>query len=252
MLGLSGVGSSVFYFPLAFLVKTSVALLLLFFVGVVLMCVKWQYLMRYEYICLGVVALFFGAALSSKLNIGVRHILVVYPFVIMIALGPLQKLCLKGHKHWAVVFVLLAGLEFGMSYPHPLSFFNAAVGGPSSGHHYLADSNLDWGQDLPALKEWMDETGVESINLSYFGSAEPSYYKINAHYMPGVLLDGLQKRLTPAKIPGWLALSATNLLVDAYTDGFYAPLKNRKPDYILNHSIYLYWIEQPWWPTHGE
>ena len=94
-----------------------------------------------------------------------------------------------------MVFVLLAGLEFGMSYPHPLSFFNAAVGGPSSGHHYLADSNLDWGQDLPALKAWMDKNKVESLNLSYFGSAEPSYYKINAHYMPGIRVDGLDKPL---------------------------------------------------------
>ena len=58
---------------------------------------------------------------------------------------------------------------------------------------------------------------------------------------------GLKKTLMPAQIPGWLALSATNLLVSEYTDGFYDPLKEREPDVRLNHSIYLYWVTEPWW-----
>jgi hypothetical protein len=41
-------------------------------------------------------------------------------------------------------------------YPHSLSYFNELVGGPANGHAHLLDSNIDWGQDLLLLKEWLD------------------------------------------------------------------------------------------------
>jgi hypothetical protein len=45
-------------------------------------------------------------------------------------------------------------------HPNYLGYFNELAGGPSGGWRYLVDSNLDWGQDLRALKQWMDDHGV--------------------------------------------------------------------------------------------
>jgi len=69
--------------------------------------------------------------------------------------------------------------------PHYLAYFNRAFGGPENGWRHLADSSLDWGQDLPGLGEWLrTNAGQERVFLSYFGTGEPDYYRINATRMP--------------------------------------------------------------------
>ena len=45
--------------------------------------------------------------------------------------------------------------------PNYLAYFNQLAGGPSQGYKHLADSSLDWGQDLPALKQWLDREGLQ-------------------------------------------------------------------------------------------
>ena len=61
--------------------------------------------------------------------------------------------------------------------PSYLAYFNQLAGGPSQGYLHLADSSLDWGQDLPSLKQWLDgerlQRGGENAYLSYFGTARP-------------------------------------------------------------------------------
>lgn len=54
-------------------------------------------------------------------------------------------------------------------YPHSLSYFNEAAGGPLRGHDYLLDSNIDWGQDLLYLKMWLESHGeAHPLGLAYF------------------------------------------------------------------------------------
>jgi len=78
-----------------------------------------------------------------------------------------------------VMFVLLVG-EVATAFPNYLAYFNAASGGTSGGYRHLVDSSLDWGQDLPALKEWLEEQGLSGgsggprVYLSYFGATPPS------------------------------------------------------------------------------
>ena len=68
--------------------------------------------------------------------------------------------------------------------------------GQPTATRYLVDSYLDWGQDLPGLKEYMDEQRLQSINLGYFGSGDPAHYGITYRSMPSVGLlpagDGAQ------------------------------------------------------------
>jgi hypothetical protein len=70
-------------------------------------------------------------------------------------------------------------------YPNYLAFFNPAAGGMSNGYRHLVDSSLDWGQDLPGLKSWLDRhAGNDRVYLSYAGSGEPNYYGIRARRLP--------------------------------------------------------------------
>jgi len=85
---------------------------------------------------------------------------------------------------WTLIFFF--ALESTSAYPHYLSFFNLAVGGAGNGHRYLLDSNLDWGQDLIRLKHWVELYNTPAICLSYFGTADPSYYGITYRPLPHV------------------------------------------------------------------
>ena len=72
--------------------------------------------------------------------------------------------------------------------PDYLAYFNPLNGGPTKAYRHLVDSSPDWGQDLPALKDWLDAHGLQGPNhppvyLSYFGTAFPSYYGIDAHML---------------------------------------------------------------------
>ena len=168
-----------YYFPVAFLLKTPLALLALFFMGVVSIVRRRRLLsLDGEAFVIVPIALFLGVAMTSTLNIGLRHILPIYPFVIVVAVLAVDALLngrsRNGQKICAAL--LVAGvLEFASVYPNNLAFFNRAVGGQSNGFRYLADSNLDWGQDLKPLKAWMDRNRVTHINLAYFGVADPAY-----------------------------------------------------------------------------
>ena len=94
-----------------------------------------------------------------------------------------------------VAGVLVLGIaEYAAAYPNTLAFFNAFAGGGRNGFRYLADSNVDWGQDLKPLKKWMDANGVQHINLAYFGTAVPKYYGIDCTYLWGTILPGVTPR----------------------------------------------------------
>ena len=62
--------------------------------------------------------------------------------------------------------------------------FNELAGGPATGYTKLADSNLDWGQDLPGLRQYMERENIDSVKLSYFGRAFPEAYGIKYEPLP--------------------------------------------------------------------
>ena len=66
--------------------------------------------------------------------------------------------------------------------PHYLAYFNAARGGPANGHVYLLDSNLDWGQDILTLRDYMREQKIDTVALAYFGRVDPAIYGVT--YVP--------------------------------------------------------------------
>jgi hypothetical protein len=157
--------------------------------------------------------------LASHLNIGHRHILPTYP-VLFIAAGwlgrwldfrrPLVMASILGATIWH------AGEAIAVR-PHYLAYFNQIVGGPGNGWRHLVDSSLDWGQDLPGLKHWLDTNARnEPIFLSYFGTGDPAYEGINATFLPTLPEVGSRPRQYYTLAPGVYAISAT-MLQHAYS-----------------------------------
>ena len=93
----------------------------------------------------------------------------------------------------------------------------------------------------------MDGHGVSHINLSYFGTADPAYYKIDCTYLPGgpFFADRLVKS---PDLPGYVAVSITNLRGVYFSEGsrqIYQKLLSVEPVAIIGYSIYVYRLQAP-------
>jgi hypothetical protein len=171
-----------YYFPLAMLFKTPVATLtglalaVAFWIG---SARRWAEARRdWRAVCALVVApiIYLAAAMHGNLNIGLRHIFPVYPFLFIFLGVMAAQACRRWPKTTPCVLVLLfAGLiaETVAAYPDYIPFFNVAAGGSRGGLRLLSDSNLDWGQDLPALARWQREHPDRQLYLCQFALPDP-------------------------------------------------------------------------------
>ncbi len=126
-------------------------------------------------------AMMFGVSFFDRANIGLRRVLPAFPFLMLFA-GLAVRTAPRRWKS-VVVLVLVAWTSINAVriFPHHLAFFNALAGGPTRGPHLLDDSNIDWGQDLPALAAWQREHPEDvPIKLAYFGTAMPAAYGVRA------------------------------------------------------------------------
>jgi len=214
------------FFPWAFLLKTTVPVLLITALIPALAarrwcaagCATWRRDLYRVTPLIVLFTLYWGTSLTSHLNIGQRHLLPTYP-VLFIAAGALGS-WIASRKIIRVAAV--AGLlgwqitESACIAPHYLAYFNELGGGPDNGWHHLVDSSLDWGQDLPSLKFWLDHRGDNAPTyLAYFGTGEPSYYGIKATRM-SFLNNFRQTNPWYAPEAGWYCISAT-LLQQVYS-----------------------------------
>lgn len=137
------------YFPIAFSVKTPLPTLCLLVTGIGLWLSKGKDNRANVYLLIPPI-LYFLAAIPSRMNIGLRHLLPIYPFVFVIIGGIVGKFW-QDHSGIKRSSVILFGAWYSFSrvtlYPHFLTFFNEFARGPRNGHRILVDSNLDWGQD---------------------------------------------------------------------------------------------------------
>jgi hypothetical protein len=248
-----------YYFPVALAVKTPLPLLILAGVGLVI-GVRQQGWRRLSVIWL-LPLLFLLLGLTGVLTIGYRHILPVVPLLIMAAgyTLPMQELPRVEWRHrptWgAILVLLLLGWQVAGSlrlYPHQEAFFNELAGDWYRWSNLLVDSNLDWGQDLSALRQTMTDLDIDEVNLAYFGKAVPEAYGVRYRPLYGYLrfVDGVELNAynpyTPE--PGWYAISATSLrlgLHQADTLDLYAAFRTRRPDARAGYSIYLYHLVDP-------
>ena len=200
--------------------------------------------------CLVVPPLVFGgAALVSKVSLGLRHAFVLYPFLFL-GVGVVAAEC---HRRWrrpaaALLGLLVAALlaETLPAWPDEIAFFNL----PSRPARLalLGDSNLDWGQDLPRLAAWRRGHPDGALYLAYFGQADPAHYGIEARALPTGRRDDPGTALPAPLERATLAISATHLqaiyVKDPWLRRFYAAARRQPPRAILG-TIFLYDVGLP-------
>jgi hypothetical protein len=244
-------GGTLAYFPIALLFKEPVAAIVAALAAFAL-GVRW--LRRREVdaashawllTCLvAPPALYALLAVSSRMNIGVRHVFPLYPFV-FVATGVVAARAMRQYgpvaRRAVVALVALLAIETLAGWPDYIAFFNAPSGGPRGGLRLLGDSNLDWGQDLKLLAKWQQENPKERLYLFYNGSADPRGYGITYVNAFGGYAFGPPRE--PMTAPGVLAISATNLQ-GIYTAPELEPmlerLRDTEPVEVLGGTMYLY------------
>lgn len=228
------------YFPVAFLIKSRfgvLVLLSLFLVLFVKSAVKKKSILLLDNVLIlfGVPALFFISSLTSKVNIGVRHILHVFPFVFLL-IGALfsQKIFLKKTLRFTLFFIVIITLGSGfIIFPYEMAYFSEIIDNPYNGPQYLLDSNLDWGQNLKYLKQYLDTNNISSVCMVYFGQGSPKYEGIETTFLPNndeVLVTGK---------PNCIAVASAQTLYDVYHTS-HSWLRNEKLIDTVAYSFYIY------------
>jgi len=116
------------------------------------------------------IVVYICAALWTNINIGVRHLLPVYPLLIVwvsqVIRWPVDRTRIQLVK--GVALAGLAGwyLFSALSiHPYYVAYFNELAGGPQNGYKYLSDSNVDIGQDLKRLGSYLHEAGIKDAKV---------------------------------------------------------------------------------------
>jgi 4-amino-4-deoxy-L-arabinose transferase-like glycosyltransferase len=229
-----------YYFPVVFAVKSTTAVLLAVIILLILVfrrlpSISLRKIPFSWYVASVPLLVYLPMSMTSNVNIGVRHILPLYPFIYVLVGAGLSL----GLKRYAVairaVIVALLLVESAAIYPHYTSFFNVLAGGPANGHKILLDSNLDWGQDLLYLKKYLEANKITKVCSCYFGSALPEYYNLPSDYVPAT---GDTK--ARAELDCVVAVSATPLFGLYMPPEDFAWLRERRPMARIGYSIYLY------------
>jgi hypothetical protein len=122
-------------------------------------------------------AVYLGFAMVSSIQLGIRLILPVIVFLPLITGFALTALWSRrlGKATVAALFAFIV-ISTGRVFPHDMSYFNEWTGGPENGWRYLSDSNIDWGQNLPDLKAYVDKHKIDRIRWFPFGFDKPYRY----------------------------------------------------------------------------
>lgn len=259
------------YFPAAYLIKEPLPLHILSLIAV---CILLRSARSFrikehstEIILLAFIVLYLSISISANLNIGIRHIIPIYPFIFLLVstaiahrlnalpefdfapdISIIKKIFVfyfsKLLKYAAVIFLLLWYFSSSISaFPNFLTYFNEFAGGPKNGYKYLSDSNLDWGQSLKQLAKFTEKNNIKEIHLDYFGNGSPEYY-LKEKYISWSSKKGAPK--------GWFAISIHYLnIAESEPSGpfereeknSYIWLRDETPIAKVGNSIFIYYFE---------
>jgi Dolichyl-phosphate-mannose-protein mannosyltransferase len=247
-LGMYSNGGWWYYFPVVMAVKTPTGMLVLFLLAVTAsslvlfrdgagLALNKLRKLNPDWYALALPSLFyFAVCLRAHINIGIRHVLPVYPLVFIWCAAVLfsQRLAVPlWIRRIGVLCVVLVAVESLMEFPNYLGFFNMASGGPRMGWKYVVDSNMDLGQDVKKLPRYLADHGITNVCLAYFGAARLNYFGIHAQPVPASVEEARQSGCV-------VVMSMTQLMFDRDQRGQYRWLDQFSPADYVGSSYRVY------------
>ena len=237
-----------FYFPIAFLIKSTIGFMALLVLAVIAIATRRLNCWR-EILFLVVPPVFYlVVAFMVGMNIGVRHILPVYVFLSAL-IGGAAWAFIRGNRKWArlvIALLLVHAFSSLRTFPVYLAYANELWGGPAHTYKYLTDSNVDWAQQLKATKQYLDQRGVKDCWFVYFGEgiADYKYYGIPCKPLPTVVTLWLNEQFdVPVSIDGPVLISAATLSGFEFGPGSlnpYEQFQRLKPTHVIQHGVFVF------------
>ena len=166
------------YFPVVLVLKWPTVIFALFVAALVTALLKFTPVPPDWRVLAILPGVYFLLSIFASVDIGERHILLVYPFVLLFIAGLWQFAQPKRVTQLLLIALVFVNAADCLRYaPGYLSYFPIFVN-PATSYKLLSDSNLDWGQGLIALRKYQEQHPAETIHLAYFGEVDPALYGI--------------------------------------------------------------------------
>jgi 4-amino-4-deoxy-L-arabinose transferase-like glycosyltransferase len=212
-----------FYFPIAYVIKATIGFLLLLALIPFARALRKKELRRELAFLIVPPVVFFAAAMTSKLDLGIRHVLPAMPFLIVLAAGAAFALA-RQSRAWAWAVGVLVALHVTSSlhgFPNYLPYSNEAFGGPDRTYRVLEDANVGWGGGLKALGASIGQRGITHCWFAYNALSTPANFGIPCRQLPSyfsMLADQGQQQPVPAHIDGPVFIASEQL-----NGGYFGP-----------------------------
>jgi hypothetical protein len=223
-----------FYFPASLLVKLTLPSLLLVILSASQFSLWSAHRRQLLYLAIPTIT-FLSFSMRSALDIGFRHILPALPFVLIFASAGAVAFCSGSFKRATLVVAMLLWHAFSSAHAFPeyLSYANEAFGGPQNAYKYLSDSNVDWGQSLKEIREYLVHTPAAPCWFMQNGTADAGYYQIPCdtafqENYPSRIVHALPKRMNGTVLVSAHYLSGLGWFQEFGTDPF-AAFKSKAP-----------------------
>ena len=233
-----------FYFPITLLIKSSLTFLILLVISAGAVAIGAVRLSR-GILYMGISALVFMAfAVTGGMNIGVRHILPVYVFLSVPIAGASWSL-MQRNRSWIYAVVALLVFQAGSvlhAYPAYISYTNEVFGGPANSYKYVSDSSSEWGQQLNAVRRYVDARGIKNCWFAYFNQAMMDFRSFGIPCTP-LLTAEYQTPDTPPAIDGTVLISAA--VLSGFETGTgplnpYGQFQKLKPAAVIDYGVFVY------------
>jgi hypothetical protein len=218
------------YFPVAMFTKWPLAMLFLSMAGVFTMLWR-KFETRRELLWMSIFpAVYIALAILARIDIGVRHMLPIYPFLLLFT-GCVWEAARRVKWATALLGILLIAqvADIARYAPNYLAYFNPLVR-PENTWQILSDSNTDWGEGMLALRKYQAEHPGQVLHLAYFGEVDPLWY--------GVQYQKLNEEDHPS---GTVIVSATHLSGQLLNNHYaYRWLLQYPLKAVLDHTFYVF------------
>ena len=182
-------------------------------------------------------------SMTFGLNIGVRHILPIYPFLIVIAAAGAGAL-IRRYQKLIFILIFLLVLHFAETVraaPDYIAFANDFWGGTANAYHLLGDSNVEWSQNFKLIGEYTEKNKTRNCYLSALGLGEVLNRYQSCQIIPGGFVlnsPGHINEPLPETIEGTVFIS-TAAITPAISPEF-EPFFKTPPVTILGGSILVF------------
>jgi len=236
-----------FFFPLVFLMKSTLPFLALL---AALPLAAKKIAARRELIFMALPPLIFLVASTfSRMNLGIRHILPIFPFLIVLAALSASRLGRRSRFAFAALIILILAHAASSlrAYPNYLTYSNEAVGGPQKSYRVMSNSDADWGQGLIQASTYLAARRVTDCWFAYRTPLlNPAKYQVPCRQLPTGLAYRYATALpTPPQVLNGTVLISTNEAAgQSWGPGELNPYRqffDREPDDIIANSILVFY-----------